>query len=431
MKEDFLHYVWQYQYFRKEQLLTSAGEPVQILHPGVYNKSNAGPDFFNARLKLGETEWIGSVELHLKASDWRKHQHQHDGKYNQVVLHVVWEDDEPVLREEGTAIPTLELAGRVELPLQAKYQELLWSQAVIPCAEQVHKVESIFKSSMLDKALMERLEIKAELVLERLQQNRQDWESTVYQTMAAGFGFKINQDGFLRLGQVVPYTLVQRYRTFPKQLEALLFGQAGMLNQGEISDEHVLTLAKEHRYLSQKHSLPEPLPKSAWNYLRLRPANFPAVRLGQFLAVLLNHEHLWSELVACETREEWFSYFRQSVPACWQQHSLPGKPSAQPFLKIGDDSVQGLLINVAAPLLVAYAKRMDNTAYLEKAIALLEKLGKENNHITRLYTGLNFPHTSAADSQALLGLYHTFCTPRKCVHCTIGHRLMKQNLPRA
>ncbi|MGV3539269.1 MAG: DUF2851 family protein, partial [Rufibacter sp.] len=190
MKEDFLHYVWQYQYFKKEGLLTSAGEAVTVLHPGYYNKSDAGPDFSAARIKIGETEWIGSVELHLNASDWRRHQHQLDAKYNQVVLHVVWENDEPVQRQEGSAIPTVELKGRVALPLQSQYQELLWSEATIPCAAQVPAIDPIFKSSMLDKTLLERLEQKANLVLARMEQTKQDWESTVYQTLAAGFGFK-------------------------------------------------------------------------------------------------------------------------------------------------------------------------------------------------------------------------------------------------
>ncbi|WP_181305634.1 DUF2851 family protein [Rufibacter sp. XAAS-G3-1] len=430
MKEDFLHYIWRYQYFGKEQLLTTVGDEIVILHPGFYNRLDAGPDFSGARIRIGETEWVGSVELHLKASDWRRHQHQHDAKYNQVVLHVVWENDGPVLREEGTPMPTLELQGRVVVPLQAKYQELTWSQEVIPCAGQAGQVESIFKSAMMDRTLLERLELKASLVLERLEQNRQDWESTVYQTLAAGFGFKINQEGFLQLTRALPLSLVNRYRSSAPQLEALVFGQAGMLTrqEGEGQKEHLVRLANEHRYLSQKHSLPEPLPKSAWNFLRLRPANFPAIRVGQWFAVLQSHPHLWSGMAACETKEAYVSFFRQAPPAYWQKPDSPGKASAQPFPMIGEESIQGLLINVVAPLLVAYSRRMDNAAYQDKAVELLESLAKEQNKVTRLYTGLGFPHSSAADSQALIGLYQMYCAPRKCVHCVLGHRLMKQNL---
>ncbi|WP_207435475.1 DUF2851 family protein [Sabulibacter ruber] len=429
MKEDFLHYIWRYQYFRKDRLLTTAHEEITVLHPGFYNRSDAGPDFSGARVKLAGTEWIGSVELHLKASDWQKHQHQHDAKYNQVILHVVWENDEAVYREEGTLMPTLELKDRVLLPLQSTYEELLWSRDVIPCAAQVPGLESIFKSSMMDKALLERLEGKASLVLERLEQNKQDWESTVYQTMAAGFGFKINQAGFLRLTQILPWSIIKKYRHSPKQLEALVFGQAGFLQLPEaLVDEYLSSLAKEHRYLAQKHTLPASLPFSAWNMLRLRPANFPSVRLGQWLAVLLAHEHLWSDLIACETKADYFNYFRQTPPVYWQQHYAHGKPAVHPFTQIGEESIQGLMINVVAPLLVAYSRRMDNAAFQEKAVGMLEDLAKENNRVTRLFSSLHFPHTSAADSQALLGLYHSYCTPRKCVHCTIGHRLMKQNL---
>lgn len=426
MKEDFLHYVWQYQYFRKEQLTITAGDELVVLHPGVYNRSDAGPDFSMARLKIGQTEWVGSVELHLKASDWHRHGHQHDGKYNQVVLHVVWEEDAKVQREEGTTMPTLELKNRVAVPLQASYHELLWSKTIIPCAGQVSQVPGIYQSAMMDKTLLERLEQKANLVLERMDQSKQDWESTVYQTMAAGFGFKVNQDGFLRLTQVLPWAMIKRYRHNKKQLEALVFGQAGLL-QGT-QDAYGRALAQEYRYLAHKHSLPEPLPKRAWNLLRLRPSNFPAVRLGQWYAVLQAQEHLWSGLVACQSGAEYYAFFRQEPPLYWQQQYMPGKPSAQPFTRIGDDSIQGLLINVVAPLLVAYSRRFGTLAYQEKAIALVESLKKEQNKITRLYAGLGFPHATAADSQALLGLYQAYCTPKKCVHCSIGHRLMKQNL---
>ncbi|KAA3439481.1 DUF2851 family protein [Rufibacter hautae] len=433
MKEDFLHYIWRYQYFRKEQLRTSAGEELLVLHPGFYNRSDAGPDFTGARLKIGDTEWVGSVEIHVKASDWRRHQHQHDDKYNQVILHVVWEEEEMVWREEGTPMPTLELQGKIALPLQAKYQELTWSKEEIPCAAQAMEVDRLYKSAMMDRTLLARLEAKAKLVLERLVQNRQDWETTVYQTLAAGFGFKVNQEGFLRLTQVLPLNLVNRYRSSPKQLEALLLGQAGMLKTkgGQEPEAYLLDLTKEYHYLSQKHTLPKPLPPAAWNFLRLRPSNFPAVRLGQFLAVLQAQPHLWSGMVACENKEDYFRFFRQAPPLYWQQHYAPGRPSAQPFATIGEESIQGLLINVVAPLLMAYSRRMDNVAYQEKAVELLESLGKEQNKVTRLYSGLGFPHTCASDSQALLGLYQTYCAPRKCVHCVIGHRLMKQNLPTA
>ncbi|AKQ46354.1 hypothetical protein TH63_13130 [Rufibacter radiotolerans] len=428
MKEDFLHYVWQYQYFLKDNLRTTAGEEIVVRTPGLYNRSDAGPDFSNARILLGDTEWVGSVELHLLTSDWQRHRHQQDAKYNQVVLHVVWEEDESVQREEGTLMPTLELKGRVDLSLQAQYQELLWSQEEIPCAAQVPRVDSIYKSAMMEKTLLERLQLKADLVQERLTQTRQDWESTVYQTMAAGFGFKINQQGFSQLTQVLPLSLINRYRHVPKQLEALVFGQAGLLVSLEEQVAYLQELEKEHQYLTQKHSLSAPLPQSAWNYLRLRPANFPAIRVGQWLAVLQAHHHLWADLVACDNLEDYFTYFRQSPPAYWQEHYAPGRTSAQLYQRIGDDSIQGLLINVVAPLLVAYSRLQGNDGYQEKAVTLLERLVKEQNKITRIYTGLGFPHTCAADSQALLGLYQNYCAPKKCLHCSIGHRLLKQNL---
>ncbi len=428
MKEDFLHYLWQHQYFRKEALQTTSGEAVQVLHPGQYNRSDAGPDFFNARLLLDQTEWIGSVEIHLKATDWRRHQHQHDAKYNQVILHVVWEEDGEILREEGTPIPTVELKDRVNLPLQATYQALLWSQETIPCASQVHAVDAIYKSAMLDKTLLERLAVKADVILARMDRSQQDWECTVYQTLAYGFGFKINQNGFLQLADALPWPLVMNYRQSPGQLEALVFGQAGFLQDVPPDNSYLQKLSKEHRFLAYKHTLPSALPMKSWNMLRLRPANFPAVRLGQFLAVLQAHAHLWSGLKDCTSLPAFVAFLRKPAPLYWQQHYAPGKKATNPFVSIGQESVFNLLINVVAPLLMAYGRRTDNFAYQAKAIALLESLPKEKNRILRLYDGLGFPQAAAADSQALLGLYHSYCNPRKCVHCTIGHRLLKQNL---
>jgi hypothetical protein len=278
MKEEFLHYIWQHQYFDKTNLLTIEGEPVQVLRVGMYN-TDAGPDFKEAIIKIGEVEWSGSVEIHLRGSDWRRHQHQLDFKYNQVVLHVVWEADEAVRRTDGTFIPTLELKGRVNTSLLYTYEQLRRAPYAIPCAGFWPRVPDITKTMMLGRALTERLELKGEEVLQVYRQLGNDWEATAFQVLCKGFGFKINQEPFERLARALPMQVVRKHQHDLFQLEALLFGQAGFLT--EPVDEYSTVLAKEHAYLSRKYSLQElTMPRHHWNFLRYAPRQFPDCAAG-------------------------------------------------------------------------------------------------------------------------------------------------------
>ncbi|MBF8962006.1 DUF2851 family protein [Pontibacter sp. FD36] len=427
MKEEFLHYIWQHQYFDKTDLLTVEGEPVQVLRVGMYN-TDAGPDFKEVIIRVGEVEWSGSVEIHLRGSDWRRHQHQLDFKYNQVVLHVVWEADEAVRRTDGSLIPTLELKDRVNTSMLQTYEQLRRAPYAIPCAGFWSQVPDITKTMMLGRALTERLELKGEEVLQVYQQLGNDWEATAFQVLCKAFGFKINQDPFERLARSLPIQVVRKHQQNLFQLEALLFGQAGFLE--DPTDEYSSTLAKEYTYLSRKFSLQElAIPRHHWNFLRMRPANFPTVRLAQLAALLHKHKSLFSTIIRTEGVRNYDALWQAPVSAYWQKHYTFGAESRAVQVQLGKSSAQNLTINVAAPLLAAYAVHTDQLEHLDKAVDLLEKVKEASNRITRQYEELGWKAASAADNQAALGLYKRYCQPVNCLRCAIGNKIMKQNLP--
>jgi hypothetical protein len=428
MKEDFLHYLWQHQYFDPADLRTVEGEWLLVVRPGIHN-TDAGPDFLGAQLQLNAVRWAGSVEIHLKASDWQRHQHQTDRKYDQVILHVVWENDRQVFRPDGTAIPTLELRPRVKSHLLTAYQNLLHTVAAIPCGTFIRQVPDLTRTMMLDRALLERLEEKAALVLEQFNRNGNDWEVTAYQVLMAAFGFKINQEPFRRLSRVLPLSLLKRHRIDLFQLEALLLGQAGLLPAEAVEDAYVQSLDREYAFLAHKYNLAaDSLRASDWNYLRLRPANFPAVRLAQLAALLASREHLFASLLQGQNLRDYENFFRVVPSAYWQTHYRPGHASSRGAGAMGTASIHTLISNTVIPLLVAYSRQLNTFNWQEKAMNLLEQLPPEHNRITRIYEDLQVENKTAADSQAFLSLHRRYCQPRQCLRCAIGNHILKNNL---
>lgn len=422
MKEDFLHYIWRHQYFDKSEVATTEGEPVQVIRTGFYN-TEAGPDFKEAIIRIGEVEWSGSVEVHLKASDWQRHQHHTDGKYDQVVLHVVWEADKPVFRQDGTLIPVLELQGRVNLQMLHTYQQLQQAHHDIPCAAFWPTVPEVTKLAMMERALIERLELKGEEVLQFYKSYGNDWEQTAYHTLLRSFGFKTNQLAFEQLAKALPFKVVRQHVASQHQLEALLFGQAGFLT--EPADEYAAQLAKEYIFLAHKYKL-QPLQPHQWNFLRMRPGNFPTVRLAQLAAVIHKRPSLFATLLELNTVKAYEALFRAQVSEYWQHHYMFGRKAKGKQQSMGKSSAQNLVINVVVPLLTSYATHTGNRQYQEKAITLLEQLKEESNKYTRLYEELGWQAKSAADNQAALGLFRFYCEPVNCMQCGIGNKIMKQ-----
>jgi hypothetical protein len=434
MQEDFLHYVWQHQYFDKADLRTTDGQLVTVLKPGLRN-FDAGPDFLSARLQLGDVEWNGAVELHIKSSDWHRHQHQQDPKYDQVVLHVVYEADQRVHRLDGSEVPALSLAPRLAPELLRTYEKLVETAVIpdrLPCAPLLGAVPGITRVSMVERALLERVEQKAVMVTELHQHLGHDWEATAYHALATAFGFQKNSEPLARLAKALPLAMLRRHRHDARQLEALLFGQAGLLAETEETkaDEYITGLRQEFEFLRHKYSLlGTALAAHEWNFLRLRPANFPPVRLAQLAAVLHARPALFDALLTAADVPTLMRFFQVPTADYWRTHYRPGVLGKVPAL--GKSSIQVLITNVVVPLRVAYARHVGQPELVESAVALLSGLPAEHNHVTDAYAAQGFGHRSAADSQGLLALHRGYCAPRRCLHCAIGSRILQRNpIPR-
>ena len=428
MREDFLHYVWQHQYFDKADLRTAEGEEIQVLKPG-YRNADAGPDFLGACLRVGEVEWNGAVEIHLRASDWARHQHQTDPKYDQVILHVVGQHDADVARTNGSLIPALTLQTRLAPDLLARYQALVDAPAAasLPCAPLLHLVPEITRTMMAERALLERVERKADDVMALHQHLGQDWEATAYHALMAAFGFQKNSEPLARLAKALPLAVLRRHRHDQRQLEALLFGQAGFLveNEETATDDYIRDLRQEYDFLRHKYSLAAAaLAVHEWNYLRLRPANFPPVRLGQLAGLFHARPALFDALLTAQSVAALTEFFQAPAPAYWRAHFRPGRPGKVPGL--GKSSIDLLIANVVVPLRVAYARHVGQPTLVESSVALLSELPAEHNQYTDVYEALGFAHQTAADSQGLLALHKSYCAPRRCLHCAIGSRLVQQ-----
>lgn len=424
MQESFIHFLWKFQYFDKYHLTTVHAEPIQVLHPGNPN-TDAGPDFNHARIMVDGIEWAGNVEIHIKSSDWIAHEHHTNKAYDNVVLHVVWQADRDIYRNDGTLIPTLELANKANLNLLNRYKFLLESQDSIPCASQFNAVGDIYKMQALDKALMQRLQQKAAFVKELLLFNQNDWEATTYQLLARNLGFKINSEPFLALAKALPLKLLQKHSHDLLQMEALLFGQAGFL-EGEYEDAYRQSLQKEYAFLCHKYGLSSArLPLHMWKFLRLRPANFPTLRIAHLAALLQKHKNIFTHFIHSKSLKDITALFTITPSLYWQTHYIFDK-STKATVQMGKTNQENILINTVVPLLVCYAKEKGNHMFLEKAIEYLENLPAEDNQITRLWQQQNLVVKTAFDSQASIELYNHFCTQKRCLTCPVGVSLLRE-----
>jgi hypothetical protein len=422
MTESFLHYIWQFQYFDKKRLTTSGGERIEIFHPGIKNR-DAGPDFSDARIKIGSLEWRGSVEIHIQASGWLTHQHTVDPAYERVILHVVWEEDKIISRSDGTIMPTLVLNNRVDAELWKQYRKLITSAEVIPCKGSFQKVSAVTRLSMLDKVMLQRLEVKAKRVFELLNKNKNDWNETAYQLLARNFGFKVNAEPFQQLAGSLPYKIILKHANQSIQVEALLFGVGGFLEKIR-DDDYIMLLKKEFALLSRKYDLTKKIMnKAQWRFLRLRPSNFPTLRLAQFATFLCRQPTIFSALVSSDYKGLLnLLAIRQSD--YWRQHYQFGK-EVKSVPGLGKSSIDNILINSVVPLLVAYGKQQDDHQFIDQAVNLLQHVPAEKNSVTRLFADLGLKVRSSFDSQALLELYTDYCQKHRCLECTIGAALIK------
>lgn len=422
MNEKLLHFIWNLQLFNHRDLSTTRGDPVIIHKTGQYNR-DAGPDFFNARIRIGDTLWAGNIEIHKQTSDWFLHRHQKDPAYKNVILHVVYEDDMKEDEKRISLFPTLELKDRLPPTLLSRYEQLNNNKQWIPCGPEIAKIQTFKVNQWLSRVLVDRLENKSAYILQMLQKNRYDWKETFYQVLARTFGFRVNAETFEQLARSLPLKLIAKHKNNLLQIEALLYGQAGFLNE-IFAGDYPNQLKKEYRFLQTKYGL-NGLEKHQWKFLRLRPANFPTIRISQFASLLYNSSHLFSRILETGDLKKLQKLFQVKASPYWDEHYQPDKisPGKRPK-KLGKKAIENTLINTVVPFLFLYGKLKDQEPLKEKAIYFLENLPPEKNRILSRWEELGIDNKHAFQSQALLQLKKFYCDYKKCLDCGIGAKIL-------
>ncbi|MBR5435059.1 MAG: DUF2851 family protein [Bacteroidales bacterium] len=419
MTEAFLQYVWQHQLICLDKLYTTNNEPIQVIKIGVFN-TNAGPDFLNAKIKIGETIWAGDVEIHKKSSDWNVHQHNSNKLYNSVILHVVATFDKEVFTENGHAISTLVMPI---LPhVTNNYMQLKDLPAGIRCSKQLQEIDSLRITMFLERLVAERFEQKSEQIILSYHANTNNWEETLYQQLARNFGFKTNNDAFELLAKSIPLQLLSKHQDNSFQIEALLFGQANIWSGH--AGEYELSLQKEYRFLQKKYQL-TPISPTWWKFARMRPNNFPTFRIAQFAQLASKIPHLASKILESDL-DTIKTFFSCDASSFWHTHYSFGTESPKHETSIGKQAIDTIIINTVVPFLFAYGKVRCVDSFRTKAYDILMALPHEHNKTISLWEQHGLHPSNAYETQGLLQLYNNYCTEGKCTRCAIGHTVLNR-----
>lgn len=421
MKESVLHYIWQYKLFVQHDLWTSDGEPLEVIDVGKLN-SNAGPDFFNAKIRIGKTIWAGNVEIHSCSSDWNKHKHQTNPAFSNVILHVAKKVDVPVFLYDGERVPQLEL--RYADSIEQNYAVLMNSKKWVPCCDKIIQLSDFEINHWKTVMLLDRLSDRVQEVDSLLAVNRHFWEETLFCQLCKGFGFSVNRDAFYSLAKSIPWGLIEKHQHNLVELEALLFGQSGLLSITKATDDYTTHLMKEYAFLKHKYQLHMISPE-LWRLLRLRPANFPHIRIAQLASLLHHQKKLFSKITDQPCIESLIALFSSSATSeYWESHYLFGVKTLEIIKRIGLNSIHQLIINAIVPVVYSYANYKDSQLLRDKVCYLFEVLPPENNYIIRKWHQLGLKAVTAADSQSLIHLYKAYCEDKKCLRCCIGFKLL-------
>jgi hypothetical protein len=424
MKEEFLHYLWKYSLYYTDRLKDADGNPIEVVHPGDYNR-DSGPDFFNARLRISGTEWAGNVEIHTRASHFETHGHNRDHAFDNVILHVVAEYDKRIRNARGEEVLTAEI--EFDTLLFDKYMELLNNPFIIACQGEVEMVDRFFLRHWLNSLVIERLQEKSEAILKIFSETGNDWEETFYRTLSRYFGFRVNTEPFELLASAIPFKIIRKHIDNRFQVEALLFGTSGMLEEGlfrnAIEDNYYKDLIREYRILSAKYSL-QPIHGWLWKFSKLRPVNFPTIRISQLTAMLSVTGGLFSKVVEAKNVKSLRNVFEVSASEYWADHYVFGKKSRKISKIAGKTASDILLINAVIPVIFVYGKSRDNHELCERAISFLEDIQPEENTIITDWKKAGIEAGSAFDSQALIQVRNEYCKRRRCLECRIGSRLI-------
>lgn len=423
MKEDFLHYIWQHRKFKANNLLTVNSEPLTINTVGTHNQ-HTGPDFFNAHIKIGEQLWAGNVEVHIRSGDWFVHNHEKDTNYDNVILHVVWEYDVPVFRKDNTEIPTLELKDKVPQTILNNYQKLFnKNQLWINCEHDFAGLDEFRFNYWLERLFIERLEQKSIALESMLQKSNNDWEAVLFKLLVKNFGLKINADAFLSIANSLDFTIIRKISANQQQLEALLFGQAGLL-QTDVQDAYITKLKKEYEYLKVKFKLNRQgiLPVQ---FFRLRPSSFPTIRLSQLANLYHQQQHLFSVLITTNSLDNIHDILNVATSTYWETHYTFAKASKRSVKKLSKAFIRLVIINTLIPLKFSYSKHVGNDVN-DALIALISQLPPEKNNIINKFNSFKKVANNALQSQALLQLKNVYCDKDKCLKCVIGNSLIEE-----
>ncbi|HLG35904.1 MAG TPA: DUF2851 family protein [Bacteroidia bacterium] len=423
MKEEFLHFVWQTKQFNAAGLAIKDGTPLEVINPGIYNR-DAGPDFFNAQIKTGDQLWIGNVEIHVNASDWTKHKHEDDPAYNNVILHVVFNDDAPVKTNSGLLMPTLELKDRINKKQYIRFLRLYSSKDEIPCVKKIAEVEKVLITSWISRLLVERLERKVNLLKMELEHAGNDWDELFYRHMVRQFGMKVNAEPFQWLAAAAPFRLMARQNDNLLQTEALLFGQAGLL-PGKQEDVYSGALIREYAHLKLKYEM-QPMEAQSWKFMRLRPNNFPTVRIAQLAGLLYRRERLFTQCMQTKTIKKLHELLDVPASGYWETHYRFGKSSGRKPKRLGSQTIDSILINTIVPFKFLYGKHKSDQQLCSDALSLLDAIAAEDNRVIRTWKNLQIIPGNAGESQALVELTTNYCEKRKCLDCAIGCSLISR-----
>lgn len=423
MKEDFLHYLWKYQLFDLSKNQDYYKEDIQVISAGLHNQDE-GPDFLNSQIRIDGQLWVGNVEIHIKSSDWYLHQHENDSNYDAVILHVVWEDDVEVFMRNDQPLPTLELKEIVDESLLEKYKKLTKTKNLwIPCEKQFRKVDEFLVGNWLERLYIERLERKSVWIEDLLRQYKNDWEAVLFLLLAKNFGLNKNGEAFLQMARKTPFSILRKERGESMQLSALLFGQSGFLKE-EIEESYYQDLKSRYQYLCHKYRL-TPITQNQFHFFRMRPANFPTIRIAQLSALYVKHENLFSKLMHANRVEEFYDLFNITIDEFWKTHYTFSKESKKSLKKLTKSFIDLVLINTIIPLQFAYQKAQ-NILDEEKLIDLLIQLKPEKNRIIAKFLEMKIQARNAFETQALLELKNNYCAKKRCLQCAIGNQLLRQ-----
>jgi len=419
MTERLLQYIWQFQYFNKNDLITTTGEELLIIHPGIYN-THQGPDFNEGRIRIGENIWVGNIELHVDASDWHRHQHSNDKNYRNVILHVVWKNDDI---DPEHNIPTLILEDRVPKILLQQYFSWMKENYFIPCESSAGNAGDLVWTGWKERLMIERLERKSRQVLELLKKNNFHWEETLWWMISRNFGLYVNADAFAEMASSIPYNLISKHRIQIHQLEALMFGQAGLLD-AEFAEKYPSMLKKEYLFLQRKYNLEKI--HAPVHFLRMRPACFPTIRLAQLAMLFHSTGNMFSSILHMETIIKVKMMLNITANDYWHYHFRFGEATVYQPKTLGGEMINNILMNTVATILFTYGKYHIEPTYQQKAVEWMSQLPAEKNSVMTKFRSIGVTSRNASDSQSLIELKSQYCDHKRCLDCAIANAVLKK-----